>query len=183
MSEPTRGDLLEFMKKHGPENVDSITDKDSAIKHFRTSSKVYKQQRDQYKNERNTLIDDVAILKANNTKLEQELAAALNGELATYDELQNYVLKLQSELAEYQRRDEEFENIVERAIDVAESYSNDNDRLIRRNQKLESYVRMWDKLTKWKQGKLAERCNNDLLHELSYTMNELERDMYKGRDK
>ena len=121
MSEPTRGDLLEFMKKHGPENVDSITDKDSAIKHFRTSSKVYKQQRDQYKNERNTLIDDVAILKTN------------------------------------------------------------NDRLMRRNQKLEAYVRMWEKLTKWKQGKLAERCNNDLLHELSYTMNELERDMYKER--
>lgn len=58
-----------------------------------------------------------------------------------------------------------------------------NDRLMRRNQKLEAYVRMWEKLTKWKQGKLAERCNNDLLHELSYTMNELERDMYKGRDK
>lgn len=78
-------------------------------------------QRDQYKNERDTLIDDVAILKAN------------------------------------------------------------NERLMRRNQKLEAYVRMWEKLTKWKQGKLAERCNNDLLHELSYTMNELERDMYKGR--
>ena len=57
-----------------------------------------------------------------------------------------------------------------------------NDRLMRRNQKLEAYVRMWEKLTKWKQGKLAERCNNDLLHELSYTMNELERDMYKGRE-
>jgi chorismate mutase len=56
-----------------------------------------------------------------------------------------------------------------------------NDRLMRRNQKLEAYVRMWEKLTKWKQGKLAEHCNNDLLHELSYTMNELERDMYKGR--
>lgn len=56
-----------------------------------------------------------------------------------------------------------------------------NDRLIRRNQKLEAYVHMWDKLTKWKQGKLAERCNNDLLHELSYTMNELERNMYKER--
>lgn len=76
-----------------------------------------------YKAERNTLIDDVAILKAN------------------------------------------------------------NERLMRRNQKLEAYVRMWDKLTKWKKGKLAEDCSNDLLHELSYTMNELERDMYKGRDK
>ncbi|WP_229347684.1 hypothetical protein [Staphylococcus kloosii] len=43
-----------------------------------------------------------------------------------------------------------------------------NERLMRRNQKLESYVRMWEKLTKWKQGKLAECCNNDLLHELSW---------------
>ena len=56
-----------------------------------------------------------------------------------------------------------------------------NERLMRRNQKLEGYVRMWEKLTKWKKGKLTEDCSNDLLHELSYTMNELERDMYKGR--
>ena len=54
-----------------------------------------------------------------------------------------------------------------------------NERLIRRNQKLEDYVRMWEKLTKWKQEKLAKRCNNDLLHELSYTMNEIERNRYK----
>lgn len=65
MSEPTKDDLLEFMKKHGPEKVDSTTDKDSAIKHFRTSSKLYKQQRDQYKTERDSLIDDIAVLRAN----------------------------------------------------------------------------------------------------------------------
>jgi septal ring factor EnvC (AmiA/AmiB activator) len=63
VSKPTKDDLLEFMKKHGPENVDSITDKDSAIKHFRTSSKVYKQQRDEYKNERDTLIKDIEKLR------------------------------------------------------------------------------------------------------------------------
>jgi Txe/YoeB family toxin of Txe-Axe toxin-antitoxin module len=57
-----------------------------------------------------------------------------------------------------------------------------NDRLVRRIETLEGYVCMWDKLTKWKQGKLVERSNNDLLHELNYTMNELERDMYKGRE-
>lgn len=57
-----------------------------------------------------------------------------------------------------------------------------NERLMRRIEFLERYHRMWKKLTKWKQGKLAEHCNNDLLHELSYTMNELERDMYKGRE-
>jgi Skp family chaperone for outer membrane proteins len=88
---------------------------------WKNTAKEIAKKRDQYKNERDTLIDDVAILKAN------------------------------------------------------------NDRLMRRNQKLQSYVRMWEKLTKWKQRKLAERCNNDLLHELSYTMNELERDMYKER--
>jgi FtsZ-binding cell division protein ZapB len=89
---------------------------------WKSTAKEIAKKRDQYKNERNTLIDDVSILKAN------------------------------------------------------------NDRLMRRNQKLEAYVRMWEKLTKWKQGKLAERCNNDLLHELSDKMNRLERDMYKGRE-
>ena len=72
MNELTKDDLLEFMKKHGPERVNSITDKDSAIKHFRTSSKLYKQQRDQYKAERDTLIDDIAVLKANISRLERE---------------------------------------------------------------------------------------------------------------
>lgn len=72
MSKPTKDDLLEFMKKHKPERVDSITDKDSAIKHFRTTSKLYKQQRDGYKNERDTLIDDIAVLKANISRLERE---------------------------------------------------------------------------------------------------------------
>lgn len=79
-------------------------------------------QRD-YKNERNTLIDDVAILKAN------------------------------------------------------------NERLMRRNQKLEAYVRMWDKIKDWKKKELEKDSNNVLLHDLSDKMNRLERDMYKGRDK
>lgn len=71
MSEPTKNDLLEFMKKHGPEKVDSITDTESAIRHFRCTSKVYKEQRDQYKAERDALIDDIAVLKANISRLEQ----------------------------------------------------------------------------------------------------------------
>lgn len=72
MSEPTKDDLLEFMKKHGPERVDSITDKDSAIKHFRTSSKLYKQQRDQYKAERDTCFEDIDKLRERNKELERE---------------------------------------------------------------------------------------------------------------
>ena len=76
---------------------------------------------------------------------------------------------------------EQYKNERDTLIDDVAILKANNDRLMRRNQKLESYVRMWEKLTKWKQGKLAERCNNDLLHDLSYTMNEFERDMYKER--
>lgn len=72
MSEPTKDDLLEFMKKHGPESVDSITDKDSAIKHFRTSSKLYKQQRDQYKTERDNCLKDIEQLRERNRELYQK---------------------------------------------------------------------------------------------------------------
>ncbi|PTI10712.1 hypothetical protein BU096_00645 [Staphylococcus xylosus] len=93
MSEPTKDDLLEFMKKHGPDSVDSITDKDSAIKHFRTSSKLYKQQRDQYKAERDTLIDDIAVLKANISRLERgngRLIKKNNKVIATGLELTKY---------------------------------------------------------------------------------------------
>ncbi|WP_454909920.1 hypothetical protein [Staphylococcus saprophyticus] len=66
MSELTKEELLAFMRKHEPEKVDSITDTESAIRHFRCMSKVYKEQRD-------TLIDDIAVLKANISRLEREL--------------------------------------------------------------------------------------------------------------
>ena len=65
--------------------------------------------------------------------------------------------------------------------DVAVLKAN-NERLMRRNRKLEGYVRMWDKLTEWKKDKLEECCDNDVLHELSYMMYEIERNMYKERD-
>ena len=65
MSEPTKEELLDFMRKHEPEKVDSITDTESAIRHFRCMSKVYKEQRD-------TLIDDIAVLKAKVSRLERE---------------------------------------------------------------------------------------------------------------
>lgn len=77
---------------------------------------------------------------------------------------------------------EQYKNERDSLIDDVAILKANNERLMRRNQKLEDYVRMWEKLTKWKKEKFSERCNNDLLHELSYTMNELERDMYKGRE-
>lgn len=92
-------------------------------------------------------------------------------------------MKLQDHLYKALKQRDKYKNERDTLIDDVAILKANNERLMRRNQKLEGYVRMWEKLIKWKQGKLAERCNNDLLHELSYTMNELERDMYKGRDK
>jgi chromosome segregation ATPase len=123
------------------------------------------------KNERDTLIDDLTWYKAKIKRLNvanENLKNRVKNLELTGQELHDDLMQSDGEVRQLKNTN----NIL----------INDNDRLIRRNQKLEAYVCMWEKLTKWKQGKLAERCNNDLLHELSYTMNELERDMYKGRD-
>ena len=53
--------------------------------------------------------------------LERELSAALNGKLATYDKLQEYVLELQGDLSEYQKENEKLNNVANEAIDLAES--------------------------------------------------------------
>ena len=90
---------------------------------------------------------------------------------------EQYRAAFQSLVIKYHEIKRERDSLID---DVAILKAN-NERLMRRNQKLEAYVRMWDKLTKWKQIKLAERNNNDLLHELSDKMNRLERDMYKER--
>lgn len=87
MSEPTKEKLLDFMRKHGPEKVDSITDTESAIRHFRCTSKIYKEQRDQFHAERDSLIDDIAVLKANISRYRNraenamELAESVNCEV------------------------------------------------------------------------------------------------------
>lgn len=93
MSEPTKEELLDFMRKHGPEKVDSITDTESAIRHFRCTSKVYKEQRDQYKTERDTLIDDLSWYKAKVSRLERENAEQL-ALLKEFRKLIDYKLSL-----------------------------------------------------------------------------------------
>lgn len=60
MAEPTLDELVAFMKKHGVEKVDSITDEKSAIKHFRAASRVYKEERDSFRKQRDELIEDMA---------------------------------------------------------------------------------------------------------------------------
>ena len=63
MTEPTLDELVAFMKKHGVEKVDSITDEKSAIKHFRAASRVYKEERDSLRKQRDELINDMAEVK------------------------------------------------------------------------------------------------------------------------
>lgn len=71
MGEPTLDELVAFMKKHGAERVDSITDEKSAIKHFRATSRVYKEERDSLLKQRDELIEDIAKLRENNANLEK----------------------------------------------------------------------------------------------------------------
>ena len=59
MAEPTLDELVAFMKKHGVKKVDSITDEKSAIKHFRADSRVYKEERDSFRKQRDELINDM----------------------------------------------------------------------------------------------------------------------------
>lgn len=75
MSEELKDDLRELMKKYGPEKVDSITDKDSAIKHFRTSSEVYKKLGEGYKRERDEIKRERNILKEENEILREMVDA------------------------------------------------------------------------------------------------------------
>ncbi|WP_331245465.1 acetyltransferase [Staphylococcus hominis] len=63
MAEPTLDELVAFMKKHGVEKVDSITDEKSAIKHFRAASRVYKEERNSLRKQRDELINDMAEIK------------------------------------------------------------------------------------------------------------------------
>ena len=63
MAEPKLDELVAFMKKHGAEKVDSITDEKSAIKHFRATSRVYKEERDSLLKQRDELINDMAETK------------------------------------------------------------------------------------------------------------------------
>ena len=63
MAGPTLDDLIAFMKKHGAERVDSITDEESAIKHFRATSRVYKEECDSFRKQRDELINDMAEVK------------------------------------------------------------------------------------------------------------------------
>lgn len=116
MSEPTKEELLDFMRKHGPEKVDSITDTESAIRHFRCTSKVYKEQRDQYKAERDTLINDMAILRKDINNLKNENKAILSQSNSYFDEWQNEQITsrgLREQCKEYAQDASKYLNLTE----------------------------------------------------------------------
>lgn len=182
-------------------------------------------QRNQYKTERDTLIDDLTWYKAkverlerenkqleeNNEqlneifnyqenkkkeyreiieKLERELSGALNGELSTYDELQKYVLELQSDVTEHQKENEKLNKVADEAIDLAESENSkvlkldhENKRLTRLTHKLITHRTMWDKLKDWRRDMLEIDKNDTQLISLGLVMDELEkRHLYKERE-
>lgn len=84
MSKPTKDDLKELMEKYGPEKVDSITDKDSAIKHFRTSSKVYKKLGEGYKRERDEIKRENEMLRKQIADLKEKEVRIKETETALY---------------------------------------------------------------------------------------------------
>ncbi|NDQ14218.1 hypothetical protein GZ161_06980 [Staphylococcus aureus] len=52
-----------------------MTDEQSAIRHFRAQSKVFKDERDGYKKQRDELIGDIAKLRKRNKELEKKASA------------------------------------------------------------------------------------------------------------
>ncbi|MEN4440274.1 hypothetical protein [Staphylococcus hominis] len=90
MAEPTLDELVAFMKKHGVEKVDSITDEKSAIKHFRAASRVYKEERDSFRKQRDELINDMQ-----NVKRKAEAFDEIKEMIDWFDEIEPYEFKAQ----------------------------------------------------------------------------------------
>ena len=86
----TLDELVAFMKKHGVEKVDSITDEKSAIKHFRAASRVYKEERDSFRKQRDELINDMQ-----NVKRKAEAFDEIKEMIDWFDEIEPYEFKAQ----------------------------------------------------------------------------------------
>lgn len=62
---------LPFLFNENTERFDGIYDQETAIRHFRNTSKLYKRQRNQFHRERNSLINDLEVQHKKNMQLEQ----------------------------------------------------------------------------------------------------------------
>lgn len=98
MAEPTLNELVAFMKKHGVEKVDSITDEKSAIKHFRAASRVYKEERDSFRKQRDELINDMAEVKRKAEAFD-EIVNAVDESANSYE----LVARIKLEVLNYQK--------------------------------------------------------------------------------
>lgn len=113
MAEPTLDELVAFMKKHGAEKVDSITDEKSAIKHFRATSRVYKQERDSLLKQRDELINDMSEVKRKAEAFD-EIVNAIEESANSYE----LVARIKLEVLKYRK--------LERGSDESrKTYAND----------------------------------------------------------
>lgn len=94
MAEPTLDELVAFMKKHGVEKVDSITDEKSAIKHFRAVSRVYKEERDSFRKQRDELINDMAEIKRKAEAFDEVAVTVLSEDNDVIKNMNNIVTKI-----------------------------------------------------------------------------------------
>ena len=94
MAEPTLDELVAFMKKHGVEKVDSITDEKSAIKHFRAASRVYKEERDSFRKQRDELINDMADVKRKAEAFDEIAVTVLSEDNDVIKNMNNIVTKI-----------------------------------------------------------------------------------------
>ena len=94
MAKPTLDELVAFMKKHGVEKVDSITDEKSAIKHFRAASRVYKEERDSFRKQRDELINDMAEVKRKAEAFDEIAVTVLSEDNDVIENMNNIVTKI-----------------------------------------------------------------------------------------
>ncbi|MDC5693336.1 hypothetical protein N7L96_01875 [Mammaliicoccus sciuri] len=93
MNKPTKEQLLEFVNNNNID-YDPVIDDESALRHF-------KRQRDQYKSERDSLIEDVEKLRYEvnlYTKLKEHirLKALHNPSVSRYKDLMHFIDELES---------------------------------------------------------------------------------------
>ena len=92
--QPTREELINFMRKHGTENVDIITDTESAVNHFRTQAQFCKEERDAYKRQRDELIDDMAEVKRKAQAFDEIAVTVLSEDNDVIKNMNNIVTKI-----------------------------------------------------------------------------------------
>lgn len=94
MTQPTKEELIKFMRTHGAENVDSITDTESAVTHFRSQAQVYKGERDEYKKQRDELIEDMAEVKRKAQAFDEIAVTVLSEDNDVIKNMNNIVTKI-----------------------------------------------------------------------------------------